>query len=131
MPDIKWNLGVKVTGGPSLARADSVAVDAYDKLEVTVPGGEANLEVQVVPADANVQFLMVTTTPLGDDPVDATYRVNDVAGDEHALDSPLLLLIGGGAVGLLGGAPRLLFITNNSAAQAVAVEILVGRDPTP
>ena len=44
---------------------------------------------------------------------------------------PLLLLIGAGAVGLLGEDPRTLFITNNSTTQAVAVEILVGRDPTP
>ncbi len=131
MPKIKWNLGVQVTGGPSLARADTVAVDAYDKVEITVAAGETNMEVQIAPTDADIRFLMVTSTALGDDPVNATYRVNTDTGDEHPLDSPLLLLIGAGAVGLLGAAPRSLFITNNSATQEVAVEVLVGRDPTP
>jgi hypothetical protein len=31
----------------------------------------------------------------------------------------------------MGAVPRSLFLTNNSGTQAVAVEILVGRDPTP
>jgi hypothetical protein len=131
MPDIKWNVAVQIAGGPSLARSASVAVDAYDKIEVTVPAGEQNLEVQVAPANADIRFLMLTATPVGDDPLDASYRVNDVAADEHALDSPLLLLIGAGAVGLMGAVPRSFFLTNNSGTQDVAVEILVGRDPTP
>lgn len=131
MPDIKWSLAVQITGGPSLARSAVVAVDAYDKVEVTVPAGEENLEVQVAPANADMRFLMMAATPAGADPLDATYRVNDAAADEHPIDSPLLLLIGAGAVGLMGAVPRSLFLTNNSGTQAVAVEILVGRDPTP
>lgn len=131
MPDIKWSVAVQIASGPSVARSAAVAVDAYDKIEVTVPAGEENLEVQIAPTNADIRFLMMTATPGGADPLDATYRVNDAAADEHAIDSPLLLLIGAGAVGLMGAVPRSLFLTNNSGTQAVAVEILVGRDPTP
>jgi hypothetical protein len=131
MPDIRWSVAVQIAAGPSVARSAALAVDAYDKVEVTVPAGEENLEVQIAPTDADIRFLMMTATPVGAAPLDATYRVNDAAGDEHAIDSPLLLLIGAGAVGLMGAVPRSLFLTNNSGTQAVAVEILVGRDPTP
>ena len=52
----------------------------------------------------------------------------DLSGSPIALDGPHVL-IGAGAVSLLGGATSLTF-TNNTGADAV-IEILIGRDSTP
>jgi hypothetical protein len=131
MPEIKWNVRIQVTGGPAITRAGSVPADAYDLIELTVPAGEANTEVQVVPAEAGVTFLLVAVTPGGDEPVDATFRVNADDADEHAIDAPVMLLMGKGPVGLLGAVPQTLFFTNKSQTQPVDLELLVGRDATP
>lgn len=132
MPDIKWTLGVQVVGGPTFAKANSVPVDAYDKIEVTVPAGETDFEVQVGPTDADLRFLMVGVGGLTD-ASDLTYKVNSDTADEITLDSPVLLLLGGGAIGLLSStaSPRTLYFSNGATAEDAEVEILVGRDATP
>jgi hypothetical protein len=122
---INWTLNVQVVGGPKISAAQTVTVDAYDKIQVTIGAGAADEEVDVQPGGAGrVQFLLISSDQFGDD---LTYKV-DPAGNAIELDAPQLL-IGDGAVGLFGAPPTTLGFTNN-LAQDANIEILVGRNAT-
>lgn len=130
MPEqIQLTVTVQVTGGPKKTVAQTISVEAYDKIGITVdaatPGGPSTKTVEVQPGGAGqVQFLLITassyTTPL-------TYTID--GGTSITLDAPLLLA-GAGAVSALA-ATQQTFVFSNSDSAANAVEILVGRDATP
>jgi hypothetical protein len=126
MPEkINWTLNVQVVGGPKISASQTTTVDAYDKIQVTVEAGETDKVVEVQPGPVGrVQFLSIGSKQFGDD---LTYKVN-AAGGPISLDAQQLL-IGDGAVGLLGAAPETLSFTNN-LAEPVDIEILVGRKVT-
>lgn len=117
---ISWNYVTQALNGPSLSAAGDIEVDAYDKFEVTV-GDTATQAVNLVPA-GTVSLLVIN--PASPD-AKLTYKVG---GNDVPLDGPQVL-IGAGAVSLLGGTSNLSF-TNNTGADAV-IDILVGRDATP
>ncbi|CAG0951124.1 hypothetical protein BURK2_00204 [Burkholderiales bacterium] len=117
---ISWNYVAQALNGPSLSGQGELEVDAYDKIEVTITAG-ATQQVNLVPS-GTVSLLVIN--PAVPD-VDLSY---DVGGNAVALDGPHVL-IGTGAVSLLGGATDLSF-TNNTGADAT-IEILLGRDATP
>lgn len=117
---IGWNYVVQALNGPTLSGQGVLEIDAYDKIEVTIIVG-ATQQVNLVPS-GNVSLLVIN--PAVPD-VDLSY---DIGGNAIALDGPHVL-IGTGAVSLLGGASNLSF-TNNTDADAT-IEILLGRDATP
>jgi len=118
---ISWTLNVQVEGGPSVSASQSITVDAYDKIQVTV-GTQDTKTVEVQPGEADrVRFLLISSDQFGDD---LTYKV-DAGGSDIKVDAQQLL-IGDGAVGLLDAAPKTLTFTNN-LAQDANIEILVGR----
>jgi hypothetical protein len=129
MPEkISWTLNVQVVGGPKLLASQTITVDAYDMLQVSILDAAADKEVQVQPGASGVQFLLISSDQYGDK---LTYKVNDGSSSTSAikLDAPHVL-IGSGAVGLLDKAPiKLLF--SNTMGKAASVQILVGRDATP
>jgi len=101
-----------------------VPVDAYDKIGVKVQDGETET-VEIQPGDeGRVQFLLINSDWLGDA---LTYKVN-AQGDAIKLDAPQVL-VGDGAVGLLGEPPNSLEVTNDSTQEA-NIEIIVGRKAT-
>ena len=120
---IKYSFSIQVASGPKVADADQIEVEAYDMLEVEVPdsgtsGGVATVNVQ--PGDSGVKFLQITA----DSYKDLTYKVD--GGSSQTLDAPLLL-IGEGAVALLGATQKQFEFTN-AGATAIIVNILAGRD---
>jgi len=118
---IKWNFVTQVLKGPSVSAAGSIdEVDAYDKFDIDLADG-ATQTVDLVPSDSISLLIINPKTP----DEDLSY---DLSGSPVSLDGPHVL-IGAGAVSLLGGATSLAF-TNNTGADAV-IEILVGRDSTP
>lgn len=118
---IKWNFVTQVLKGPSVSAASSIdAVDAYDKFEIAV--GDTLSQVVNLTPGGNTYLLVINPRPPH---ADLSYELD---GNPVALDGPHVL-IGSGAVSLLGGATSLTF-TNNSGADAV-IEILIGRDSTP
>lgn len=118
---IRWNFVAHVLQGPSVSAAGSIdEVDAYDKFDIDLADG-ATQTVNLVPGDGIALLIINPRTP----DEDLTY---ELAGNPVSLDGPHVL-IGAGAVGLLGGATSLAF-TNNTGADAV-IEILIGRDATP
>ena len=126
---IDWNLNVIVAGGPKTSVSRSVEVDAYDKIEVTVPkkgdpGADAK-KVSVQPSGAGkVKFLLITST-LYDEKL--TYKVD--GGNEIKLDAPQLFT-GAGLVGLLNNTQKEFVFKNDvdpPKAAPAAIQILVGR----
>lgn len=127
MPEkINWMLNVQVIGGPKLSDSQTVEVDAYDKIEVTIEAGAADKEVQVQPGGSGqVQFLLIRSSQYKDT---LTYKVNDSTNVVKL--NALQLFMGDGAVGLLDPAPeKLLF--SNEMGEDVLIHILVGRKAIP
>jgi hypothetical protein len=124
---INWALNVQVDGGPTISAADSIEVDAYDSIEVTVPkktnGTDGKATVNVQPGGAaDVLFLLIKANTYANAPL--SYKV-DGGTKSVKLDSQQTL-IGAGATSLLDGAPTKLIFSNAGAADA-SVRILVGR----
>lgn len=122
---ISWMYSVQAERGPIAAMNGTLLADGYQKLNVTVVAG-ASQNVTIGPGTwTDILGLVVsaadlsgaiTVTPLG-------------APAAVPLDAPFVLL-GAGAVSLLGGGNATLTIDNTSAADA-AVDIFVARDATP
>ncbi|CAH1388046.1 hypothetical protein [Candidatus Nitrotoga sp. M5] len=117
---INWNFVTQALNGPSVSGAGTLEVEAYDKIAVTIAVG-ATQQVNLVPSGAVSLLIINPAVP----DADLSY---DVGGNAIVLDGPHVL-IGAGAVSLLGGATNLSF-TNNTAEDAI-IEILLGRDATP
>ena len=118
---IRWNFVTQVLKGPSVSAAASIdTVDAYDKFDIDL-ADTVTQTVNLVPSGTISLLVINPKTP------DANLSY-DLGSSAIALDGPHVL-IGSGAVSLLGGATSLTF-TNNTGADAV-IEILVGRDSTP
>jgi hypothetical protein len=128
---INLNLNITIPGGPTIAASESLEVEAYDFIKVTVKGtdegADTNKEVEVLPGvTGQVTFLAITS-----DKYDSTltYSSGEPNGLSIELDQPQVFA-GAGAVGLLDPPPTKLFFTNNLSENA-EVQILVGRDATP
>ncbi len=117
---MNWNYVANAFNGPSVSAAGSIEVDAYDKFEITVVVG-ATQEVKLVPGDTISLLIINPKTPSAD----LTYAIG---GKPVPLDGPHVL-IGAGAVSLLGDVTSLSF-TNKTSTDTV-IEILIGRDATP
>lgn len=129
---ISWTLNVQVVKGPAISASQIKDVDAYDKIQVTVNDKKSDQVVEVQPGGANrVQFLLINSDHFDDDEIPddktLTYKVNG-AGEDIELDA-VQLLIGEGAVKLLGAPPETLSFTND-LGKAANIEILVGREAT-
>jgi hypothetical protein len=119
---ITYSYKALVTSGPSVVVSGTLLVDAYDKLDALVPaGGSVTIDVQ---PGTGGQFLAISASAYAD----LSYEV-DGSGTSIDLDGPLLL-IGEGAMGLLG-ATQNQFEFSNAGATDITVSILVGRDATP
>ena len=128
MAKINCTVNIQVTEGPKITFTHATEVEAYDRLDVTVPKGGAETEVQVQPGGAGqVSFLLVTSDRYDEN---ISYTVAAGGADAYTLDGPHLLM-GAGGVSLLDEAPSSLFFTNADAIADVKVHMLVGRDATP
>lgn len=128
---IKLILEAQVEGGPKMSALQSIPVEAYDKIEVNIPGGDnstpGSATVEVQPGSTGqVKFLLITSTLYDKD---LTYAVD--GGNDIILDAPQLFL-GNGAVGLLGSTQQSFVFSNEAGVdKSASIKILVGRDATP
>jgi hypothetical protein len=135
MTKINCTVNVQVTDGPKFSLTNSTEVEAYDKIDVTVPKNTPDTKVQIQPGGAGQSmFLLITADKYADT---LTYSVNVAVGaggagapPAYTLDGPHLLM-GKGGVALLDDAPTDLFFSNGDATNDAKVHILVGRDATP
>ena len=129
MPEtIILTIGAEVASGPTVKETRTLAVDAYDKISVTVPDGTTNMDVQLQPGGAgSIRLLIVKSSQYG---AALKYTVNTGTTD-HVLDEPHIL-VGTGAVGLFGSEPtKLVFDNALGPGKDAQIQILVGRDATP
>jgi hypothetical protein len=137
MAQISLTVDVAVPNGPKLWFRRALDVDAYDKIDVTVPAPPdptaSDKKVELQPGGSGqVQFIAIVPDWFGDD---LTYKINKKTADARTLDHPHLLA-GKGAVSLFDNAspPTALFFTNTTSgakAKDAKVQILIGRDATP
>ena len=128
MPEtIVLTIDAEVASGPKLKESRTLALDAYDKISVTVPDGTAGLEVQLSPGgDGNTRLLIVKSSQYGEA---LRYTVNSGATD-HVLDEPHVL-IGAGAVALYGSEPtKFVFDNALGGGKDAQIQILIGREAT-
>jgi hypothetical protein len=124
---IDWSFNVVVAGGPKFSASRSVTVDAYDKVDATIPkkagGAAGTATVNVQPSgEGKVQILLITSS-IYDDKL--TYKVD--GGSDIKLDEPQLL-VGDGIVGLLNKTQKQFVFKNEMDSETDAsVQILVGR----
>jgi hypothetical protein len=137
MAQIIVSANVVVPNGPKFVFNQTLEVDAYDKIDVTVPAPPdttaSDKKVELQPGGSGqVQFIAIVSDWFGDD---LTYKINKKTANARTLDQPLLL-VGTGAVSLFDNAspPTALFFSNTSSgakAKDAKVQILIGRDATP
>jgi hypothetical protein len=120
---LSWTFAARVLGGPTVAAAGDLDVDAYVKVAVTVAAG-ATTEVEILPGGGGAAQLVVISPAKPSDQL--TY---EVGGKAVALDGPHVL-IGSGAVGMLGAKVGTLKFKNATAEDA-DLSIIAGRDATP
>jgi hypothetical protein len=119
-------ISADVASGPKLKESRTLAIDAYDKISVTVPDATTDLEVEIQPGGAgSIKLLVVKSSVYGED---LKYTINADTTD-HVLDEPHVL-IGTGSVGLYGAEPTKL-VFDNALGEEAKLQILVGRDATP
>lgn len=95
----------------------------YDVIDVVIADEASDEDVEVQPGGAGqVQFMLIVSDAYG---ADLTYKVNVDTADPIKLDAQQLL-VGDGAIGLLGEPPeKLLF--SNELGQDASVKIIIGR----
>ena len=78
MPTLSWNLNAEVQSGPKLAAAQTLAVESYDKTEVTIEGNPGKLadlkpgqKVVVTPAEGTATKIAVPKPKKADKKQDA------------------------------------------------------------
>jgi hypothetical protein len=126
---ISWKLVLDVQGGPKVLITNAVQVDAFDRIEVTVPdttGSATATTVDVQPsAVGKVKVLLIRSNRYGDD---LKFRIHDNTTDERALNDAIFLA-GAGSLDLLEdpSAPLDKLLITNTTGQDVFVEIIVGR----
>jgi hypothetical protein len=122
---ISWSFSAQVTGGPYVSASADLMVDAYDKINATIPKGGTETTVEVQPGNAGIKLLVITASNYDD----LTYKV-DTSTIPVTLDA-VHLLFGEGTIALFDKYPTTLKFKNASTTDDVTVSILVGRDATP
>ena len=121
--EIDVRVTITVRQGPKVATSRTLTLDAYDILDVTVPGDGAAHVVEVQPDDgAQVRLLVLTASSYD---ADLTWEA-DESGTSRALDEPLVLA-GQSLASLLGSAANTIAFTNATGTD-VDVQILVARE---
>lgn len=121
---ISLTLSVQVAGGPKLVAAKTLAVEAYEKITLTVPNDSTDVQVELQPGGVGVvKLIMITSDAYGDD---LTYSP-DGGTTAIGLDQPHLFM-GAGGVGVLGSPETLIFNNALGSPSSAKIELLVGRD---
>ena len=128
---IVLKINIEIPNGPKITLNRTLTVDAYDKIDITVPSSASDQSVELQPGESagQVKFLLVASDWYGKA---LAYKVNSETGTSFELDEPHVL-IGEGATAMLDPAPTQLFFSNTTSgedAMDANVRILVGRDVT-
>lgn len=124
---INISVNAKIKSGPTVSFSNSLSIDAYDKLDITVEPGAPATVVQLLPAGTTSVHLVIIKSSVYSDLI--TYTVNG-AGADIAVDTPQSFIGAGSLTALAGAAiPETLEFTNGTADD-ITIQILVGRNAT-
>jgi hypothetical protein len=130
MASISWNLNIKATGQtPISASRAAQAVEAIDRIAVSLAPGDTDAVVEIQPGSATaIALLLVKSDQYGSN---FSFKASDGSTDSAAvtLDAPQIYT--NGSVSLFGVDPLQLKLTNSSLDQTAEIEIFVARDATP
>lgn len=123
---------VEVKNGPKgVTLPQTIPVEAYERIEVVVPGVDPATKTQpgtativVLPPQTDAQFLLLTASPYSPGDTSLTYKPKD-GKDEFILDQPLLLT--GGGIKMLGNLQTLTITNNMGTGKDATITVLVGR----
>jgi hypothetical protein len=115
-----------VTGGPKVAFSESLIVEAYNRLSVTVVKSTSQ-KVFLGTADSEIRLLLVRSTKY--DAAKVTFQIEG-AGTARVLDMPFLIA-GKAAVALMGTTTPTFVTFKNDLTDDITVDIIIARDPTP
>jgi hypothetical protein len=124
---ISYSVTVQITGGPSVPIAGVLEVDAYEKIDMTVPAKagavDGKADVTVSPGDLDQTKLMIITASSKDGSL--SFKTSAAGAADVPITGPLTMF-GATACSLLGTKPD-KFTFTNTAATAATVTIIVGR----
>jgi len=121
---INYQFLAAVPGGPSVTASEKVSTDSYEFIQVTVEAGEENKKVMLDITEKVVMLVMRA------DKYDSlSYRKKTANSTEVPITAPLIL-IGKGAVALIGPSLESLLFTNTGET-AREITILISRSTTP
>lgn len=127
MEKINYSVTIQVVGGPSVPIAGVLEVDAYEKIDVTVPAKagatDGTAVVTVSAGDLAHTKLLVLTASSKDGSL--KFKTTATGATAVPITGPVTL-IGETACSLLEADPDKLTFTN-AAASVATVTILVGR----
>jgi hypothetical protein len=122
--NIRWMYSVSAQGGHAAALADDFDADGYERLNVQVAPATSQ-DVTIGPGTwADIISLVVSASVM-----DGSLTVEPDGAAVVPLDAPIVLL-GAGAVALLGGGNATITL-DNTGPDDVLVDIFVVRDATP
>jgi hypothetical protein len=134
MPEeLRWNLSVQVTGGPTVATRGIMQADVYSKMQVVVPAqsGGTSGSLEVTLDTANLTLLLITANQYFN-PDDPTQVLQYNAGSSAVNLTEPLILLGDTGVDLLGAGSSVNNITfTNPMDQAITIDIVTAGDATP
>jgi hypothetical protein len=122
--DVSYTVSVRVDNGPSLVRSGTVEVAAYDVVKATAAKNSGTVEVVIQPeSDGGAAFVVM----YADNYTDLSYTVD--GGGSIVMEAPVMM-IGAGAVSLLGATQLVLLFTNADTLADANIVVYVGRDAT-
>lgn len=120
--DISHSMSVAVPQGPSMSKAGTVSVGAFDTFRATAVknGGLAELDL-VAELAATITFVSMKA----DNYESLTFKVGEL-GDVITFDGPIML-VGAGQVALLGAALDTILFTNADTEADANIDVCIGR----
>lgn len=120
MPEkIAWSMSARVDGGPQISINEILEVEAYEKVDVILPGlKKTTIEVQQ--SEGLTRFIMIAASKY-----EALSFLVD-GGEPIALDHPIML-VGAGAVNLLGKKQNVLEFDNKNPDNVSVMMLVAGK----
>jgi hypothetical protein len=123
MIEVKVALSVQVAGGPQVSIPTTVEVEAYEKIEVTVPASKEDKPGSVrLSLGKQLNFLLIKSSWFSKEKQELKYKIGE-GGKEIQLDQPHLYL-GEGAVSLFAAKDLETVTFTNSYKEEAQIEIL-------
>lgn len=126
---------VVLPGNISKEEIGSIICDAYDVIEVSIPAGGSDVEVQVMPpSPEQINVLMIKANEYTDSAVPGTADLTYKPGLDSSAAVELNmahLFTGKGQISVLESPPTILFFSNADVSNSKTVTILAGRLATP